>query len=577
MIITLKRDKLQFTDCNFKGETFVKLSQTPDFKEFSGGSFFASPTETNIEYFIEQFPQARWDSEAEILKYKLLASKREIEALRNKPLSQEYYDKVFKTKPFNHQLEAFKLSKDSKAFAYFFEQGCGKTKVTIDNAAYLYLKGKIDAFIIVAPNGVHTNWINDELPIHCKVDYEAFYWDGKTTKKKMQEFEDVCNNEKMKVFSFNIESFVSDKSKNKINYLLDNFRCLFIIDESQTIKNSSAKRTKFLTKLKSDYKRILSGTPVTKGMEDLFSQLQFLNPNIVGLTNEYAFRARYCDMRKVVVPTKSDNPFDKPRSFNKIVGYKNVEELQEKLDKYSYRVLKNECLDLPPKLYQREYYTLTPEQIEMEREIREQGITYIRECKQKGEPIVYEDVLSRLTKRQQILSGYLLNTNEKNIIEIVPRDKNPRLLKLKELLHNINGKVIIWARFDQDINYILDMLGDEAVRYDGHVTTEQKEINKKRFQTDDSIHYFVAKPIRGLTLTAAGTAIYYSNSFDLELRQQSEDRNHRSGSEKLGVKNILYIDIQAHNSIDGQIITSLRNKKKISDMVLKDPESLFLQ
>lgn len=575
MKIELVRNKLEVKDCRLKGEVFSTLIGCPDHNEFKDGRFFASPTDHNIEYLINSFNNALWVGDAEIMKYKFLASKKEEQSLKDKPLSQEYYDKVFKTKPFDHQLQAFKLSKDSKAFAYFFEQGCGKTKVTIDNAVYLFLKQKIEAFIIIAPNGVHMNWIKEELPIHCKLDYEAFCWDGKTTQKKMKEFEDVCNSEKPKIFAFNVESFVSPKAQKTLTNILSKFNSLLIVDESQAIKNPSALRTKFITKLDSLYKRILSGTPVTKGTEDLFSQLQFLNPNIIGLKNEYAFKARYCDTRRIVIPEKDPNK--RPRSFNKIVGYKNVEELQSKLDKYSFRVLKKDCLDLPPKLYQREYYDLTPEQVKMEREIKEEGITYLNDCKNLGEPIVYSEVITRLVKRQQVLCGYLIDTENKKVIEIVPPEKNPRLLKLREVLDRINGKVIIWARFDQDIKYIMDMLGDEAVRYDGHVDIHQKEINKNRFQKDDSIRYFVAKPIKGLTLTAAGTAIYYSNDFDLEKRQQSEDRNHRSGSEKLGVDHILYIDIQANNSIDGQIITSLRNKKKISDMVLKDPESLFLK
>lgn len=607
MKITLTRDKLEILDCSFRGEIFSKLNACPDNSEFKNGRFFASASDTNVEYFLNTFQNILWEGEASTLKYKFLASKKEEESLKNKPLSQEYYDKVFKTKPFNHQLEAFKLSKDAKAYAYFFEQGCGKTKVTIDNAVYLFLKDKIDAFIIVAPNGVHMNWIKEELPIHCKLDYDAFCWNGKTTKAKIKEFEDVCNSDKPKIFAFNIEAFVSDKAKDKITELMSRFRCMLAIDESQSIKNPSAKRTQFFVGLmdkikkvarfvrekfglspdpfileidRHTYKRILSGTPVTKDVLDLFSQLYFLNPNIIGLKNEHAFKARYCETKKMtVIVEKSNDPFKKPktRTFNKIVGHKNTEELQEKIEKYSFRVLKKDCLDLPPKLYQREFYDLTPEQRQMEQEIKDEGITFMKNCKEAGKPIVYNEVITRLMKRQQVLGGFLIDSDSGEVMEIMPPDKNPRLLKLREVLDRINGKVIIWARFDQDIKYIMDMLGDEAVRYDGHVNIDQKEINKNRFQKDDSVKYFVAKPIKGLTLTAAGTAIYYSNDFDLEKRQQSEDRNHRSGSEKLGVDNILYIDIQAMNTIDGQIITSLRNKKKISDMILKDPESMFLK
>jgi SNF2 family DNA or RNA helicase len=127
----------------------------------------------------------------------------------------------------------------------------------------------------------------------------------------------------------------------------------------------------------------------------------------------------------------------------------------------------------------------------------------------------------------------------------------------------------------------MKILGNKAVRYDGKVSTEEKEINKVKFQQNDEILYFVAKPIKGLTLTAGTTNIYYSNDFDLEKRQQSEDRSHRFGTkealEKAGLKNVLYIDLEALGTIDGKIITALRAKKKIADMVLQDPESMFME
>ena len=221
------------------------------------------------------------------------------------------------------------------------------------------------------------------------------------------------------------------------------------------------------------------------------------------------------------------------------------------------------------------------EQRKIYNDIKDEGLAFINNCKNKGEPIPFDNVLARLVKMQQVICGYLLNIEDQGFVEIVSPDKNPRLLKLKDLLEKIEGKVIIWARFTKDIDYIMDILGKEAVRYDGQVDSESRDLNKTAFQKDLNVRYFVAKPIKGLTLTAATTAIYYSNDFDLEKRLQSEDRNHRYGTKQVveaaGKTSVLYVDIEASQTLDKKIITALRMKKKMADMVLQDPESAFME
>ena len=492
------------------------------------------------------------------------------------------YKSVFKTKPFKHQAIGFDKSKDAPFFGFLFEQGCGKTKVAIDNASYLYQKGKIEALVIIAPNGVHTNWTVDEVPDHCSVDFDSFCWVGKRIKKELDKIKRVNESKKLRVFSFNMEAFVSKQNQKILLDILAKNRCLMVIDESQGIKNPDAGRTKFFLSISNrpDYKRILTGTPVTTGVENLFTQLNFLSPKILNMSNFYAFKARYCQLKRMST-TYEKNGETLVRQFDKVVGTKNIEELQRKMDKYTYRVLKKDCLDLPPKVYQKEVFNLTNDQIRMIQEINEEGISYIEDCKKNKEPILIPEILSRLIKKQQVASGYLLNMNDKEFVEIVSPEKNPRLIRLKEVLERLKGKVIIWAKFTKDVDYIMEMLGDEAVRYDGQTPKEDRDDNKQRFQNDDRIKYFVGKPLKGLTLTQATTAIFYTNSDSLEKRLQAEDRNHRMGTkevaDKLGLDSILYIDLQARYSGDSKIISNLRRNKNIADTVLNDPASLFLE
>ncbi|MFT6841383.1 MAG: hypothetical protein ACJASR_000143 [Psychroserpens sp.] len=575
MLIKIAKEKnhLEVADTRFFGEIFQKLICIPDRKRFTDNRFIFFNCNSNIEHIIENFPDVNWSDEAYALKQNFLAFKEaEKEQLKNKDkeVTLKDYPEIFKTKPFDHQLKAFEISKDLEFYGLFFEQGCGKTKVIIDNASYLFKEGKIETLVIIAPNGVHKNWITDELPVHCKVDYDAFCWNGKINKLANLRLEELRISDKLKIYSFNVECFVSKKQQEMLLSLLKNNNCLLTIDESQSIKTPSAKRTKFLVDKASPlatYKRIMSGTPITKGVQDIFTQFKFLSPSIIGLTSFFAFKNKYCRMGGF--------------QMKQIIGYQGVEELQAKIQTHSMRVLKKDCLDLPEKLYQRAPLDITENQRKVYDEIKNEGITFLQNAKNKGEPVTFDNVLSRLIKMQQVTCGYLLNVEEQGFVELVSPDKNPRLNKLRDLLEKIDGKVIIWARFTKDIDYIMKILGKEAVRYDGQVSNEDRDLNKTAFKDDDQVRYFVAKPLKGLTLTSATTAIYYSNDFDLEKRLQSEDRNHRFGTkevvEKAGKSNVLYIDLEATRTLDKKIITALRNKKKLADMVLQDPESLFIE
>jgi SNF2 family DNA or RNA helicase len=397
--------------------------------------------------------------------------------------------------------------------------------------------------------------------------YEAMAWQSSFSKKSKAKWNKIKESEHLKIFTFNVECFRSEKGKSEIIGLLERFKCMIVVDESQKIKTPSALRTKFIVKigLKGIYRRILSGTPVTKGSEDFYSQLKFLNPNILGITAFAGFKNRYCQMGgwegKV------------------IVGYKNIEELQDKVDKYSMRVLKKDCLDLPEKLYQFSYFDLTKTQLDMIKQIKADGVAAIKDIKgDVTDEFLLEYVISRMIKIQQISNGYYYDTENKKVIEIIPFDKNPRLLKLKEDLDKIEGKVIIWCRFKEDIKLIsklLKFMGKSFAVYDGSVSQDDRKKNKKDFQDGllDVLLLNIQTGATGLTLTVASNTIYFDNSYDLELRLQSEDRNHRIGTKY----NVLYTDLVANDTPEKKIITALKRKKSISEIILKDPAGFFLE
>ena len=540
------------------GDTFEKLSTLPGFKRWVGRDLLFDPTGANIDRLHKYFPNAEWDESASPALDQYISNLKEMEANIKMKTSElpSNDDYNFKTKPFEHQRKAFYMSRDKKSFALLMEQGTGKTKVIIDNASYLYGKGEITALVVIAPNGVHRNWLKEidiHMPDWCPRD--SFYYSSGMTKKRVEEYESVFSTEnKLKIFTFNVEAFTSPKAIYYMQKILVSNKVMLVVDESSRIKRPGAKRTKIITKFgkQVDYKRIMTGTPVTKGPEDVYSQFKFLDPQILGYDSFYSFRARYCIM----------GGFEN----RQIVSYQNIEELTRNIEGHSFRVLKKDCLDLPEKIYQRYYVEMTPKQKKLYDTMKKSFVAEL-----EGEMIEAPEAITRLLRLQQILCGWFPSEQGGQQID----DKNPRIEALKEILSDIDSKVIIWARFKADLRAIEKALGDLAVSYHGDVSSDSRELAVTRFQNDPKVKYFIGQPQSGgigLTLTAADYAIYYSNSFDLEQRMQSEDRCHRIGTKN----NVTYIDIETRKSVDSKIIKALRDKKNIADVITKDPISIFM-
>ena len=535
------------------------ISALPGYKKWQGRDLLFSPTGANLQHIQDHCPDARWLGESAQILQDYLDSQREADQNRaNKNTILEASDFAFKTVPFDHQQQAFLLSRDKKNFALLMEQGTGKTKVIIDTAAYLYANGKIDTLVVIAPNGVHRNWLTREVPAHLSdwCPYASEYYYSGMRKAHKQKFETAMYaKDCLKILTFNVECFVSKIAIDYMNKIFLANNVMLVVDKSSPIKRPSAKRTKMITKFSTmaKYKRVMTGTPVTRGAEDVYSQFKFLDPNILGYDSFYSFKSQYCVMGGW--------------ENKQIVSYRKLNELTKSIEGHSYRVLKKDCLDLPKKIYQRYPIELTKKQREIYDTLKKEFVTEL-----EGERMTAPEAITRLLRLQQIICGWF--PTEDRVLPI--EGKNPRLEALNQILSEIDSKVIIWARFKADLKAIESDLGDKAVSYHGDVSNEAREDAVERFQNDPKIQYFIGQPQSGgigLTLTAAEYAIYYSNSFDLETRLQSEDRCHRIGT----TTNVTYIDIEASKTIDAKIIKSLRTKKSLADRVNADPMSIFLE
>ena len=465
----------------------------------------------------------------------------------------------FKTKPFAHQLKALKRSWNKPYFAYFMEMGTGKSKVLIDNISMLYDRGKINGALIIAPKGVYKNWYDQEIPTHMvkHIDKKMVLWQAMISQKQQKELDSLFETgEDLHILIMNVEALSTQKGVDFAKKFLFSHRTLMAVDESTTIKNPDAKRTKNICDLglASRYNRILTGSPVTKSPLDLFKQCEFLQPELLGFSSYYAFRTRYAVMRTANFSG---------RSVQIVVGYRNLDELSEKLKAFSYRVLKDECLDLPKKTFMKREVMLTEEQTKAYLQMQK-----LAHAQMNGKLMSTATVLTQLMRLQQITCGHF--TADDGTIQEMP---NNRIGELLDLLYEVEGKVVIWAQFQRDVHNIINALAKEYgegtfVDYYGLTPQEDRQENIKKFQDPDSgVRFFVGTTQTGgygITLTADSTMIYYSNGYDLEKRQQSEARIDRIGQEKP----MTYIDIICENTVDTRIVKALRKKGDIATQIM---------
>jgi len=468
-------------------------------------------------------------------------------------------DYRFKTKPFQHQLDALNESWNKENWALFMEMGTGKTKVAIDNIAILYDKGKINSALVIAPNGIKRNW-RSELKIHLPdhIKYRCAVWASSPKKKDLSDLAEISVvTEDLVILIMNVEAFQSPKGYQYAYSFLLRTAGFVCVDESTTIKNHNAKRTKNILKLANvaKYKRIMTGSPVTKSPLDLFSQIQFLDPYLIEQQSYYSFRARYA----VVVQRSVGS-----HSFQHIVKYQRLDELQEKIKSFSTRILKSECLDLPEKLYTKRTVAMTPEQLKAYVEMKRSAMTFLNNEKMMSAPTV----LTQIIRLHQITCGHF-KSDDGEVVSL----KNNRLQELLNVLEETSGKVIIWAVYRHDIQTIEkgigDLYGKESVAsYYGDTPDSDRQLIVDGFQDNKNpLRFFVGNPKTGgygLTLTSSHTVVYYSNDYSLEVRMQSEDRAHRIGQ----TNKVTYVDLMAEGTIDEKIVKALNNKIDLASQVM---------
>ena len=495
----------------------------------------------------------------------------------------------YKTKPYEHQDIVFKRTRDEIAWGLFLDMGCGKSKIFIDTAAWQYSQGLINGVFLLAPKGVYGNWsdpeqgqfvthLGDEIQARAKI----FKWRSNHQTKKFQtEFNEFLQTpeDDLAIFVMNGEALTSKAAVAAAVAFLKSRKVIMGVDEATFIKTPTAQVTQKVIKLGrgSITRRVLTGTPVTNSPLDVYSLYEFLGPDILGFSSFFAFRARYAILQKQQIGQ---------RSILMVRGYQRHDELRERMQRACVIMKKEDCLDLPSKVYETRDVELSPAQAKLYETMRLRSIAELENSEVVTAPLA----LTKLLRLHQITLGFITTEDEFGIKTEHEIDPNggPRARELLNLVHELGDdeKVIIWANYTHNIRTITKLLKSlyepngsrEMVVgvYDGSTDQEARESIVRQFQDPkDPLRFFIGHTRTGgfgLTLTRSANTIYYSNNFSLETRLQSEDRNHRIGQSR----SVTYVDLRSKGTIDDKIVRVLQGKKDLADQLTNNGWRRFL-
>lgn len=559
---------------------FDVLKDIPCRKRFIQGVAHFELTRAALEHIDNRLEGVEWRGPAK----EMIERFRDMtESERNSRIARNSFDEPetptdfrFREKPYEHQLLAFNLSRGREYFGFFMEQGTGKTKVMIDRAADLYLnggvRGKIDTLVVVTLNGVHAQWINEQLGRHMSPDvpWRGGYTSAYPTPEEKRMFEEaLAFRDGLRVIAVHIDSLSQAKGQKFFEELLKTSRAYVPLDESLFIKEQKSKRTKFLLSMRrlALYRDIATGTPITQGVEDLYTQFAWLSPDILGYSSFYAFRNHFCALKNVEVGQGTNK-----KSFKKIVGYVNEEELKQKIDAHTFRILKDECLDLPPRHYIKREVLFTREQRKIYDQMRrefwlelEEGILTARMA------------MTRLIRLQQLVNGFIWKKAKKDKItgaiiepEMYQEFPNQRVEACLDIIRQAQGKVIVWVKFHGDhrlLTRAFDEAGIKWVDYVGSTPQDQRPENIRLFREDPSVKVFLSTPMTGgtgLDLPVAATVVWFSRDFSLTKELQANDRCHRIGQ----TQKVNYFYLVTPKTVDEKIDKILASKKSIAENII---------
>jgi hypothetical protein len=483
-----------------------------------------------------------------------------------------------KTTPLIQQNTALQRARGRKGFAFFMEQGTGKSWVVLAEAECGFYDGAfpIHCLVIVAPNGVHRNWIEREAPKHLSVPFRTQVWSAAKINtiagaKSWEDFLKAPTDKYLKVAAFNVEGFRTKGSKPEkmLQRLLLKHRCMMIVDESQTIKSPSAHSSKVLARLGkfAPIKRLLSGTPMTESPLDAYAQFRFLGKHLLGFQDYALFKAHFAQWEQVYTGHK-DPKTGRVLTRPELIRYQHLDQLKTLIDTHAYTVRKSDCLDLPPKVYEVRPVELPAEHRALYRRAQKEVLIELEAERRKSPTMTIKFAFTRLVRLAQITGGFFA-ADGKTLHPIGAT--NPKITSLLGLIEDMprEAKVIIWCRFIHECEAVCKALMDVSkkwpVAYWGDIDEDTRSIGIDRFQNDPDTRFFVGTAAAGgvgITLTAASQVAYLSCGYSATQRQQSEDRSHRIGT----TQSVTYTDLPVLGTVDELVLRIVAAKIELGEL-----------
>ena len=467
---------------------------------------------------------------------------------------------------FKHQEEAWLKTRDEPVWGLLFEQRCGKSRVLLDTAGWLYSQGKINGLLVIAPKEVcRSAWEQEQVPKFLNTPHEVARWNSSKSKKVVQKLDSICKQgDRLKVLIVNVEAFSGSGGSNVVAFckrFMKTHRTLLAVDESSTIKERTSKRTDRVLQLASFayYRRILTGTPITQSPLDAFTQFGFLETKLFG-SNWYSFRARYAELGDTYVKLPKR---DEPTIIKTVQGYRNLEELSEKMATLSTRVKRSDCFDLPPKMYSKLDVDLTTEARRLYNLMAQKQVLAL-----EAEGIVTPAMaVSRIMSLRQITSEFLMQHDDVTGLDTKLELGNERVKLLLKQVTDLEGQVIIWTAFQHSQQRIPEALREAGIATSVLVgSTVDRPEQLEAFKAGRTRVLVINQGLGqyGLDLSMADWAIYYEHEWSVEKRVQSEDRaQHPQRTKSVG-----YIDLIVPGTIEETILDAVLSGRKLADLIV---------
>lgn len=466
---------------------------------------------------------------------------------------------------FKHQQIEWERHRDDDARALLWQMRTGKTKATLDVACYRRVRGDIDAVLVIAPNGVHVNWVRRQLPIHMwnTVPYVAHAWQASEAAKpehaaSLERVLSAKPSEALAVLAVNSESIIHDKPAKLIGRFLRKYkgRVMLVVDESHDFRSPGSKRTKRARSLKRycRVRRILTGTAVSNSPLAAYSQFELLEDKALGFDTFADFEGHYTYY--VQERTKGG------RSYDRLDHYRNLDDLQERMARWSSVVLREDVDDMPDLVMDERTVTLPERLMDAYRTLVKEMILELED----GGEVEAVDGGARLVKLQQMLGGFVVDVDGQ-VRELVADEDNPRLQAMLDEVRSSDHKVIVWCKYREDIRRVVRSLSKEGIRcveYHGAVHSQSKRQQAiDSFNGDPGVRVFVGQPKaggQGLDLSAADLILWYSHTFDLIERDQANER-----ATQIGGKTVTIKDFVTPGTVDEYILANLGEKRSVSE------------